>query len=527
MLLKRIKIESGNVLAPKSHPLRRRKFYIRLQKRTHRLMSYRRLLWESVQALRLEPGLKVLNLSGGRLFENFLVEKNLETAHIASVTPYEQSAFFANGRERLPFESACFDRVFVGAPLGELNRIFFINELKRVLKQSGRAVFVSEAAGLTGAVGQARDHFKRIGHIHSPTGRAAAFLRLVFAVPALLIEGLLNRSIDRQPLLNKVLSDNGLALTAYPDEIGNVVLAARVEAEVVADPVIENFVAYAKGFDLQYPTISPGGEHLVNVTLNDLKRDPVFLDQLAESYQEIFGSSEVWAEGAYCSLNPRHLISWEEYTSRFAIGDLRCLCGGDYIPCYSKDYFKRLITDQLTETPAYNPFCSLYIDDGRVTGFMWGAVAPADAIVDRIMNIPAWVDKAEWRTFVADFRTQWFEKFNIDGSERIFYIYDLGILTRSRRGIEPMMLLSGQAFAHAVANECQKALCWTSIQAPLYKIIKYCAFEEVSANAAGIVFMFCRNIVPALQILQHDPRSMLPIMVKNARLDSTRFSAKS
>lgn len=482
-------------------------------------MSYRRLLWESYRGLRLEPNLEVLNLNGTQALDDFLAEKHGAAVKITSVN---LRAGALSPTEALPFAAGAFDRVFIDSPAGAANRIFFANEIKRVVKPAGVVVVLDREPGLGGVYNRTRGDLLRLANIHGFRRRVVALSKLAYSTPALLVAGLIDPVSAASASSIRALTDNGLALTAMTGTPGDRVLVGGVDTAADPDPLIANFVTYAKKYDLRFPGLASTQEHIVNVTLDDLRRDSAFLKQLAQSYQEIFGSSEVWSEGAYCDRDPKHLLSLEAYNEKLEAGDTQCACGGAFRPCYTGDDFKRLITSQLTKNEKYDPCCSLYMDDGRVTGFMWGAIATVEDTVDRILNIPNWVDSGDWHAFVDRMRARLLADFRLKPTDKLFYIDDLGVTRESRKGVEPMMSLSGQAFSHAVANECQKALCWTSRQAPLYKITRYCAFKEVLANDDGIAFMYCDDIVPALKILQHDPRSMLPIMLKNARLAGGR-----
>jgi len=493
----------------------RRRLHGRLTRRSRRLMSYRRLLWDSYRSLRLEPDLEVLNVNGTQALDDFLAEKRGAPVKLTSVN---LGASALSPTEALPFEAGAFDRVFIDSPAGAANRIFFANEIKRVVKPDGVVVVIDQEPGLGGVYNRTRGDLLRLPNIHGFRRRAAALSKLAYSTPALLMAGLIDPSSETQTSATRALTDNGLALTAIGGAAGDRVFVGGVDTTADPDPLISNFVTYAKKYDLRFPGMVSKREQIVNVTLDDLRRDSAFLEQLAHSYQEIFGSSEVWSEGAYCNRDPKHLLSLEAYNEKLEAGDTKCACGGAFRPCYTADDFKRLITSQLTKSDKYNPCCSLYVDDGRVTGFMWGAVATVEDAVVRILNIPNWVDSDDWRAFVDRMRARLLADFRLKPTDKLFYIDDLGVTRESRRGVEPMMGLCGQAFSHAVANECQKALCWTSRQAPLYKITRYCAFKEVLTNDDGLAFMYCDDIVPALKILQHDPRSMLPIMLKNARL---------
>src|SRR3990170_2328826 len=106
------------------------RLYSRCQGSVYKLMPHRRLLWTSLQALRPTDRLKILSVNDdGGDFALFLAEKGFKPGET------EAAAYPDPPAGPLPFESGYFDRVFCADPSrAQGNRIFFINELKRVLK---------------------------------------------------------------------------------------------------------------------------------------------------------------------------------------------------------------------------------------------------------------------------------------------------------------------------------------------------------------------------------------------------------
>lgn len=496
-----------------------RRLFDRCQRRLGGLMPYRYIMWESAESLNLTPDSKILSVNGAGNFGRFISEKKLFPSELRSIDYYSGSI---SPTESLPFSSKHFDRIFVDTLGPEINRIFFVNELKRVIRPEGTIVLIDKKTGIRAAWRQLADHLGRIRNIRGTRRRVVALAKAAYTSPFLWLNALLDRSLAA-PISIRTLTNNGVAFDIKRDKIGNRILIGAIKAKQTTDPLVAAFTDYSKKFDLRYPVIDPPSKQIVNVTLDELKKNPVFLDELTMSYQKIFGSSEIWAEGAFCNLNPKHMISLEEYNNRLAADDLKCACGGVFKPCYTKNYFEQLITRKLTKDRHYNPYCGLYMPGGEVTGFLWGAVSTLDDAVKRILATPNWVDKSEWHTFVDCAREKLIADFGVNAKDKIFYLDDLGIRREERKGIDPMMLLTGQAFSHAVINGCQQALCWTSKKGPLYKISLSCAFKEVVADSDGKVFMYCADIVPTLRILQRGPRSILPIMVRNAKARAALF----
>ena len=488
------------------------RIYDLCQKNTQGLIYQRRLLWESTRALKVTDGLKVLNINSDTpAFARFLAEKGRRPGEVSTGSLAPDSP--------LPFERGYFDRVFCVDPSKTtVNKIYLVSELKRVLKSGGLMVFLDKKTGPVSSWREASDHLLRVRHIWGLKRRTAALGRLAWAAPALGLKGLLELRLPAAAFPADAFVDSELTFSRRRDRQGNHIYVSAPKSVGGADPLVDAFVRFSTKFDLEYPSTTTSNERIINVDLDGLRRNPRFFDELAVSYQKIFGASEIWAEGAYCDLEARHLISLEEYNDRLTRGDLKCSCGGSFKPCYSQDYFKTLMTGQLTKSRAFNPFCSLYVADGQVSGFMWGAVATLDGCVARMLATPNWVDRGEWRDFVLEAKATLKGRFGLDDNSRLFFMDDLGVLPGFRKGVDPMMLLSRQAFSHAVGDECRRALCWTSKKAPLFKILRYCAFREVLTNSAGITFMYCEDIVPALRILQHGPRAIVPIMIRNAKL---------
>lgn len=488
------------------------RFYDLCQKNTQDLIPHRRLLWESTRALEVTDGLNILNINSDTpAFERFLAEKGRRPGEVRTGSLAPDSP--------LPFERGYFDRVFCVDPskIG-VNKIYLISELKRVLKSGGLMVFLDKKAGPIASWREASDHLLRIRHIWGLKRRTAALARLARAAPALGLKGLLESRLPSAAFPTDAFADSELTFSRRRDRLGNNIYISGAKSVAGRDRLVDAFVRFSTKFDLEYPSTMPPNERIVNVDLAALRQNPRFFDELAVSYQKIFGSSEIWAEGAYCDLEPLHLISLEQYNDRLAAGDLKCSCGGSFKPCYSQDYFKTLMTGQLTKSDAFDPFCSLYVADGQVSGFIWGAVATLDGCVERMLSTPNWVDRGDWRDFVLEAKETLKDRFGLDDHSRLFFVDDLGVLAKFRKGVDPLMLLSRQAFSHAVGDECRRVLCWTSNKAPLFKILRYCAFREVLTNADGITFMYCEDIVPALRILQHGPRAIVPIMIRNAKL---------
>ncbi len=458
--------------------------YARCKNTAYRLIPRRNRLIQSIKTLRIKPNANILNIGFDEAFLRDYFKKqgtpvSLRSVHfikplrVRSLKKLRKndpaSSNYLSPTAPLPFRSSSFDRILVNTFTGRVNRIFLLNEVKRVLKSNGSIMFVDKKS-------------------------------------------------DPRNSFSQALIDNELSVEKNQGNPDHKIYVSNINSNKSADAVTQSLRDFSSQFELQYPTTQPQNEKIVNITLEDLKTKPHFIDQLAVSYQQIFGSADIWAEGAYCDRDRNHLISLEEYLWRFESKDLTCPCGGFYKPCYSKKYFVELITSQLRKSDKFDPFCSLYLVDNQVRGFIWGVVGELEACKARVLKTPNWVDKSDWQDFIGHVFNEFETSFGLTTKTKVLYIDDLGLMPKHRKGVEPMMALIHQGFSHAIAAECQKAFCWTSQKSPLFRIAKYAAFKEVLVNKDKIVFMYCDDIVPTFKILQHDPRSMLPLMIKIARL---------
>ena len=145
------------------------------------LMPYRKLMWDSYDALELEPGMRVLDAGCGTgNFEAFIAMKNppdieltavdfshsmLDRARMKCADAGFAQFEWADLDGRLPFEDATFDRIVSINVLYTLpNQDHTMRELMRVLKPGGRLVLTSPAPGY-GWGPLVVDHFSRIKNI--------------------------------------------------------------------------------------------------------------------------------------------------------------------------------------------------------------------------------------------------------------------------------------------------------------------------------------------------------------------------
>jgi SAM-dependent methyltransferase len=162
----------------------------------HNLIPYCSLLWDTYDALRLEPGMRVLDAGcGAGTFEHFIAGKNppqvtvdaLESSmgmldearrkcrHVGFV---KFLAADLNGR--LPFDDATFDRIVSLNVLHVLDdHDYVLEELLRVLKPDGRLVISSPLPNHNVAA-LISDHLRRIENIWGTHRKIVRFAESVW-----------------------------------------------------------------------------------------------------------------------------------------------------------------------------------------------------------------------------------------------------------------------------------------------------------------------------------------------------------
>ncbi len=167
--------------------------YSRVYDSVYTLMPYRALLWDTYQALELEPGMRVLDAGCGTgNFEHFIHQKQpphvtiegldfspkmLERAR-AKCGALDNVAF-ARGdlTAPLPYADATFDRILSINVLYALpDPDFTVGELLRVLKPDGILVVTSPAPEFAVSALVA-DHYSRVKNIWGVHRQASTVLR--------------------------------------------------------------------------------------------------------------------------------------------------------------------------------------------------------------------------------------------------------------------------------------------------------------------------------------------------------------
>lgn len=491
------------------------KVYSRLFNTCQQSMAYRRVLWDGLLASRLKSGSAVLTASGGTsAVSDFLSEKRPELAFEDHLWPTDETMYGTRARAH------SYDRVICLESFpGWLNRVLLVDQLKTALKPGGLLVIVSESQGFRAALSQVSDNIRRVRNVHGTKRRLQAILRGARLTPIILSKGILDSTLSAPKLLSEqLLKRNGLKVKVQ--RLGSVgeVIVARLPDGHEGSTIWKSFTGYADKYRLLPPSSMTAPPTIVDITWKQLRRDPDMLDRVWRTYAKVFGSEDVWGEGAYCDRDPSHIISIEVLNTLKASGPARCVCGGLFKPCFPVNEFNKTLGDLLAPRRGLEPFAALYAEHGEVLGFIWGAVGSLEAIAKRVGVVPAWLGEGGWGEVIRNLKLALKRDYGLTDESRLLYVDDLGIIPGARKGIEPLMLLLRQAFVHAVDAGQQGLLCWTSERSPLFRFAAYAGFTEVARGKQGVVFMFSPDIVPALRILQHSPRAMLPIMVRNAKL---------
>jgi ubiquinone/menaquinone biosynthesis C-methylase UbiE len=161
----------------------------------YQLIPYRGLLWDTYQALDLEPGMRVLDAGCGTgNLELFISEKDHPPVTIEALDfspemlaraqkkcAHLDWIHFSRGNLNapLPYEDGTFDRVVSVNVLYTLDDWdATMSELLRVLKPEGKMALTSSSPDFDGSE-LIRDHFRRIKNIHGWDRRAAKVLRTI------------------------------------------------------------------------------------------------------------------------------------------------------------------------------------------------------------------------------------------------------------------------------------------------------------------------------------------------------------
>jgi ubiquinone/menaquinone biosynthesis C-methylase UbiE len=203
--------------------------YSRYYDAVNQLMPYRKLLWDALEALELQPGMRVLDAGCGTgNFELFMEEKGAPQVRVDAIdfSPgmLATAAWKCRGladvefrsadlNERLPYADATFDRVVSVNVLYTLKDWrHTMREFTRVLRPEGRVVVTSTMPGLRHGP-LVREHFRRVGNVWGFSRKAGVVLDTFKMLPTGVGAGIANVFvIDRR-------EKQGLYRSFEPDEL--------------------------------------------------------------------------------------------------------------------------------------------------------------------------------------------------------------------------------------------------------------------------------------------------------------------
>ena len=240
--------------------------YSRVYDSVYRLMPYRKLLWDTYQALDLEPGMRVLDAGCGTgNFEHFVHQKNPPSVCIDAIDFSAAMLAVASKKNAdlgnvefscgdlsgpLPYPDASFDRVL------SINVLYALpdpdstmRELLRVLKPGGVIVVTSPAPEFAVAA-LVLDHFRRVKNIWGAWRRVVTVATSVgiFAVSGIAQWALNNFVINRREadgayhsLDSEEFSD--LLRRCIPDGVGEFVVGRALADQNIFATAVKTMAA--------------------------------------------------------------------------------------------------------------------------------------------------------------------------------------------------------------------------------------------------------------------------------------------
>jgi hypothetical protein len=232
--------------------------------------------------------------------------------------------------------------------------------------------------------------------------------------------------------------------------------------------------------------------------LSLLQNESIF-NSLILCYQKVFGSRDIWGEGAKCA-SCGDQIPIEEFVERKARHDFACSqCQGKYQQIFPVDFLKKRIALELNPAIYKHPFIILYLNDegAEVVGFCWGVVETPARIVERIVQ-NKYADQPEIAQLVRD---KIMASFSPD--ELIVYYDEIGILKEFRGGIGPVVSLVRLGLETGSKNNSCKVLYWTSRKSPIYMFCRLTGFEDLFETPDGLIYCYSEDFSPSLIATQY------------------------
>lgn len=224
-------------------------------------------------------------------------------------------------------------------------------------------------------------------------------------------------------------------------------------------------------------------------------------EEVIQVYRNIFGGPP-WNEGAYCQKEGwGKRISLEEYRKRLRYGDLKCSCGGTFVPCYPRAEVEKIINGEL-ENKKQKPLARLIRREKEIVGFVFAGIIKINDLVEKISGARSDGDVNKGRYLLKGLKRILESK----GLKNILYCYEIGIKKEERKGIVPLSLLIKGLFMHGEKNNVFSGIFWTKKTNSIYRISYLAGFRPVykvpdSRTNEEIFFLLNLNFKPILNNL--------------------------
>jgi len=238
------------------------------------------------------------------------------------------------------------------------------------------------------------------------------------------------------------------------------------------------------------------------VSLEELQKNLPLFKELIRAYQEIFGDSDGWGEGAYCDKEGwSRLISLSEYRHRLMEKRLLCDCGGKFLACYPSRALKRRIIRELTPSDNENPICILMKEAGtnHVVGFFWGVITSLENIVERILLSSCQKREKGIMKIIDELKNS---LNSLDDKQNILFGDEIAILKEFRKGIEPLAGLARMFFEHGIEYDCHQLVFWSSKESSICKLAIRIGFQKIYESNNGTIFLFHKDFSSFLDLLR-------------------------
>ncbi len=238
----------------------------------------------------------------------------------------------------------------------------------------------------------------------------------------------------------------------------------------------------------------PMPDNYKEVSGADLKENPTRMDSLLDCYQAVFGSGDIWGEGAVCQKCGK-VVSLEQGQSSTS-----CECGGEYKPFFPDEELKARIFQELDEQEYKSPFCMVMENPEKreeVVGFCWGLIDTPAKIAQRIGKNRYQNDDVAGELVRGELESRF------DADEEVLFIDELGVRKDARGGLGPVVFLTRMGFEKAHEAGVKKVLFWTARKSPIYKICRHSGYEDFFETPDGLVFLDLEDLTPFLTMIQN------------------------